>query len=111
MPRRRDDYDDYDDGYGGGLEPHRGTLILILGVLSLMACQLIGPFAWAMGGADLKKMRAGVMDPAGENETRIGYILGIVGTVLLLISFALRVVWFAFFFRVVGAGVAAGAKG
>ena len=45
-----------------GVEPHRATTILILGILSLVLCQPLGIAAWMMGSADLKKMKAGVMD-------------------------------------------------
>jgi len=67
----------------GRYEPHRGTLILILGILSLVFAGLIlGPIAWILGNADMKKIRAGVMDPEGEQQTNIGRILGMVGTLL-----------------------------
>src|SRR5262245_41781377 len=64
---RDDDYDD-DPEYGErrsrrrmDLTPHRGTLILVLGILSLVICGLLGPFAWVMGNNDLREMRAGNM--------------------------------------------------
>ncbi|MDB5306390.1 MAG: hypothetical protein JWO38_592 [Gemmataceae bacterium] len=88
------------------MEPHRGTLILILGVLSLVVTPLIGPFAWWMGATDLRKMQTGVMDPDGENETRIGYILGVIATVLLML---VVLVILAVIALVVFAGVAANA--
>ncbi|MFN4258477.1 MAG: hypothetical protein ACK4RK_04215 [Gemmataceae bacterium] len=72
-------------------EPHRGTLILILGIISLtlFSFGLLAPLgaplglsAWIMGHGDLKKMAAGVMDPQGQGSTRAGYVCGIVGTIL-----------------------------
>ena len=48
----------------GGLEPHRGTLILVLGILSLVLCSFFtGIPAWIMGKDDLAKIKAGQMDP------------------------------------------------
>ena len=48
------------------LRPHRGRLILTLGVLSfVIAGVLTGIPAWVMGSGDLKKMDAGIMDPRG----------------------------------------------
>ena len=91
-PRRRrlrdeDDDDDYDDrprrrGRGA---PHRGTLILVLGILSIVFTiigVILGPIAWVMGNNDMKEIRAGRMDREGEGTTNAGRICGIVGTVL-----------------------------
>jgi hypothetical protein len=42
------------------MKPHRGTLILILGILSFVACGIItGIPAWIMGSSDLKARSAG----------------------------------------------------
>ena len=60
------------------MKPHRGTLILILGILSLIICQPVGIAAWIMGNADLKQIAAGTMDPEGKSLTQIGKILGII---------------------------------
>ena len=68
------------------MKPHRGTLILVLGILSLVCCQICGPFAWWMGQADMSEMEAGQMDSEGKSLTQIGMILGIIGTVLLILS-------------------------
>jgi hypothetical protein len=92
--RYDDDYDD-DDDYDYGRrrrwrEPHRGTLILVLGIVGVaggfVICLpiLCCPFAWAMGSTDLAKMRAGTMDYAGYSSTQAGYVLGIIGSLLIL---------------------------
>ncbi|MCS7014858.1 MAG: hypothetical protein NZM42_01910 [Gemmatales bacterium] len=62
------------------LLPHRGGLILTLGILSLLICGLLGPFAWIMGSNDLAKMHRGRMDKSGYGATQAGYILGIIST-------------------------------
>jgi hypothetical protein len=89
--RRRDDRPDY-------AEPHRGTLLLVLGIVSIVACPIIGPFAWVMANGDLKRMEAGDMDPEGKSNTTVGKILGIVGTVLLV----LQILAFVFYAVVLG---------
>ena len=38
-----------------------------------------GAIAWVMGNRDIKKIRAGTMDPEGESVTNAGRICGIVG--------------------------------
>lgn len=65
------------------LPPHRGTAILVLGILSIvlpLVSIILGPLAWALGSADLKAIKQRRMDPAGEGMTKAGYICGIVGT-------------------------------
>lgn len=77
--------------FGGKFtEPHRGALILILGLVGILACQPVAIAAWLMGGADMKKIRAGQMDPEGQNLTQVGYILGIIGSILFALTL---VVW------------------
>lgn len=68
------------------MKPHRGTLILVLGILSLILCAPLGIVAWVMGSADLKQIANGTMDPEGKQLTTIGRILGIIGTVVLILG-------------------------
>lgn len=70
-------------------EPHRGTVILALGVLSLVLMGMFPPLglplgiaAWAMGEKDLELIRRQAMDPAGLSNTQAGRTCGIIGTVL-----------------------------
>lgn len=78
------------------VEPHRGGVILTLGILSLVICGLLGPIAWAMGSTDLAKMRRGEMDNSGYGITQAGYILGIVSTVLMIVGCVFGVLWVIF---------------
>lgn len=92
---------------GGTMEPHRAVLVFVLGLLSILLCAILGPFAWTMGKKDLAKMSAGTMDPSGKGLTQAGWILGIIGTVFLVIW-----VLYVIFVVVLGVGVAAaGAAG
>jgi hypothetical protein len=87
MSRGFDERDDYDDSLAGdSAEAHRGTLILVLGILGLVVCGFIGIAAWMMGKSDLDKMSRGLMDREGEGMTRAGYVLGIISTILALIG-------------------------
>ena len=66
-------------------EPHRGTMILVFGILSLVLGMFglpLGIIAWVMGHGDLKKIKAGAMDPEGRGLTLAGKICGMVGTIL-----------------------------
>lgn len=68
------------------MKPHRGTLILVFGILSLVFCAPLGIAAWIMGNGDLKQMDAGTMDPSGRSNANAGRICGIIGTVLLILG-------------------------
>lgn len=102
-PRRRRRYEDEDDDDDVDLRqrrrpvrndytPHRGGIVLALGLIALVGglsiCLpvMIGPVAWAMGAYDLREMREGRMDPSGESMTRTGQILGIIATLILIVS-------------------------
>lgn len=71
------------------MKPHRGTLILVLGILSLTVCGPLGIFAWVMGSNDLKEMDAGVMDPTGRGTTNGGKICGMIATLFLILLAAI----------------------
>jgi hypothetical protein len=89
------------------MKPHRGTLILVLGILSLVVCGIFtGIPAWVMGSSDLKEMDAGTMDPSGRGTTQAGKILGIIATVLMILSVIGAICFIAF----VGLAAAAGAR-
>lgn len=70
-------------------EPHWGTGILVLGIVSVLTlalCPLIGLpcglAAWQMGHHDIRKMEARRMDPDGLRLTQTGMVCGIIGTIL-----------------------------
>jgi hypothetical protein len=73
-------------------QPHRGVLILVLGILGLVVCFPFGIAAWVMGGGDLREMRAGRMDPTGQGMTQAGYIIGIIATLLALLAFLIALI-------------------
>ena len=78
--------------------PHRGGLILTLGILGLV-CNLMcipGIMAWVMGRSDLAKIRAGMMDRDGEGLTQAGMIMGIIGTCFVIAVILLYVAMFVF---------------
>jgi len=55
-----------------------------------------------MGNTDLRQIRAGTMDPAGEGLTTAGRILGIIATCLAIVGI---VIWVIVFMGVLAAGV------
>lgn len=76
-------------------EPHRGSLILVLGIISLSFVALsmcyglgilvglpLGITAWVLGSGDLRKIKNNEMDIEGLGMTQAGWICGIIGTIL-----------------------------
>jgi hypothetical protein len=70
----------------GYVAPHRGGLVLVLGLLGLFSCPLFSFIAWIMGSHDLKEMRAGRMDRSGESLTMAGMILGMILSLLCIVA-------------------------
>lgn len=93
---------------GSMLQPHRGAVILTLGILGLIVCFICGIFAWVMGNRDLRLMNAGQMDPSGRGTTQAGQILGIVSTILGGIGLVIGLIWIVFVL-IIGIGAAASA--
>ena len=61
------------------MKPHRGTLILVLGILSIVMCGIFTAIpAWIMGNTDLAEMNAGTMDSSGRGLTNAGRIMGMI---------------------------------
>ena len=61
----------------------KATTILVMGILGLVLCQVLGPFAWSMGSKALREIDASQGTLGGRETVNIGRILGIVSTVLL----------------------------
>ena len=91
-----------------GVQPHRGTMILVLGILGIVLCVICGIVAWIMANADLRAMQAGQMDRSGEGLTKAGKICGIVSVILNVIGIAL---WLLMVIVFGAAAAAAGAAG
>lgn len=70
------------------LTPHRGALILVLGILGIIVCVICGIIAWVMGNNDLREMDAGRMDPSGRGLTQAGKICGMISVILLIVGMA-----------------------
>lgn len=75
--------------------PHRGALILTFGILGIACCFPFGIAAWIMGNNDMQQIEAGMMDPTGKSLTNAGRICGIIGTVLGIFCWGLRLLGFA----------------
>jgi len=77
-------------------EPHRGTMILIFGILGLFFNVIFAILAWVLGAQDLNKIDEGRMDPAGRSNTSTGRTLGIIGVTLNLLVVLPIIIYFFF---------------
>jgi len=72
-------------------EQSQATTILVLGILGIVICGILAPFAWNMGNKELAAIDAGRRTPENRGTANAGRILGIIGTVLLGISIVVLV--------------------
>ncbi|MEV5648298.1 DUF4190 domain-containing protein [Nocardia sp. NPDC052254] len=70
----------------------QANTILILGILSLF-CGVLGPFAWVMGRRTLREIDASYGTIGGRSNVQVGYIFGIVSTVLTAVGLIMTLVW------------------
>jgi hypothetical protein len=80
------------EGYAPPTGDHpQGTLILVLGIAGFLVAGVISPVAWILGSRAMKEIRATGSHPANEQLIVVGRILGIIGTVLLILGVLLGV--------------------
>lgn len=79
------------------LRPHRGGVILTLGIIGIVCCFICGIIAWVMGKSDLQEIDAGRMDPSGRGLTQAGKICGMVSVILWIIGLVLQVLMMILF--------------
>jgi uncharacterized membrane protein YjgN (DUF898 family) len=87
-------------GYGPyGPQPPKhpqAVTVLVLGILGIVVCGIIGPFAWTMGNRVVAEIEASGGQWGGHTEATVGRILGIVSTALLALSVFAFVMFFVF---------------
>jgi hypothetical protein len=80
--------------FGGYVPPdhHQAVTVLILGILGLVLCQVVSPFAWVMGNRVVREIDASNGQVGGRGTANAGRICGIVGTFLLAAGVVFAVV-------------------
>ncbi|MGS2807289.1 DUF4190 domain-containing protein [Nocardia sp. MW-W600-9] len=78
-------------GYGPPPDHPQATTVLILGILGLALCGVLAPFAWAKGRTVLGEIDASQGRVGGRSQAYAGYIMGIVGSVVLAVSLLIGV--------------------
>ncbi len=88
-----------------GMQPHRAGHVLALGILGILLCTPLGPFAWSMASTDLHAMRQGRMDTTFKGVTLAGYVLGIIGTVILILQVVLMCLYLGTILSIISAAL------
>lgn len=74
-------------GYGGPPADHpQSTTVLVLGIVSLVVCSILGPFAWVMGNRVVREIDASGGQLGGRSSANAGRICGIIASVLLTLA-------------------------
>ena len=64
--------------------PH-AAIVLVLGALSIFCFGVLGPVAWVLGKRALDQIEESGGALGGRSQVLIGYVLGIIGTVLMVL--------------------------
>ena len=64
-------------------EHPRATVALIIGILGVVLCYLVAPAAWIIGQRTVADIEASGGRWQGRSKANAGYVLGIVGTIVL----------------------------
>lgn len=70
----------------------KATTALVLGILGFLCCQLCAPFAWYIGKKEVQAIKDGTSPAGGQGTAMAGMILGIIGTIFLVLG----VIWLFF---------------
>ncbi len=66
-------------------EASQATTVLVLGIVGIIF-PIVAPIAWILARQELRAIEEGRRDPANASTANTGKILGIVGTVLLILG-------------------------
>ncbi|WP_174184856.1 DUF4190 domain-containing protein [Nocardia barduliensis] len=70
---------------GQTVEHPNATAVLFLGAASVLCCGVLGPVAWALGRRALDQIEESGGAFSGRAQVMVGYILGVIGTILMII--------------------------
>ena len=76
----------------GAPQSGNSTLILVLGILSIVCFPILGPVAWILGN---NALASGTVAPAQMGQVSGGRICGIIGTAIFVLGVIGYIVFFA----------------
>ena len=87
------------------------TTALVLGIVGMVVCGgLLSPFAWVIGRKAVREIDASQGALGGRGSAQAGYILGVIGSVMLVLA-VLLVVAYLLIFALMFAGMAGFSSG
>ncbi|MGW5385411.1 DUF4190 domain-containing protein [Nocardia sp. NPDC003963] len=92
--------------YGPPPEHPQATTVLILGIIGMVFCQVVAPFAWVMGRRALNDIDASGGTLGGRSNVMVGYVLGIIGSVLLILGALAAIAYIVIIVVLIGSGSA-----
>ncbi len=75
----------------------KSIIVLVLGILGLMGCCICSPIAWWLGANEMAAIKSGQVSEQNRGITKLGMILGIIGSVLIIISVVFYLIMLTFF--------------
>jgi uncharacterized membrane protein YjgN (DUF898 family) len=79
---------------------------LVLGILGIVFCSLLSPFAWRLGRQTVDEIDASHGQLGGRGAAQAGYVLGIIGTALLGLVVLMLVLWLVILVALAGTSIA-----
>jgi len=67
-------------------EASQATTALVLSILGIVLCWVLPPVAWVIANGELKGIAEGRRDPNGRGMANAAKVMGIIGTVLLIVG-------------------------
>ena len=67
-------------------EPSRATSAVLLGIIGLLTCGVLSPYAWYLGSKEIKAINEDRRDPTNRGSANAARVIGIIGTVILVIA-------------------------
>ena len=92
--------------YGGASSPAyhyavpdhpKATTSLVLGILGLAVCGVLAPFAWVSGKRAVNEIDASHGRLGGRGQAQAGYVMGIIGSVILALGVLVFLAYIIFF--------------
>jgi hypothetical protein len=85
----------------------KATIAVVVGVLGIVCCGLLAPVAWYLGNEEIKAIDAGRLSETNRGMAQVGKILGIIGSILLILG----LLWVLFFGGMAVIGALTGGHG
>lgn len=85
----------------------KATMAVVFGVLGIICCGLLAPVAWYLATEEIKQINAGRISETNRGMAQVAKILGIIGTILLVLG----LLWVLFFGGMAVLGALTGGAG